>query len=137
MWDDMPLEVRRLNYGWFGDPWPSGVCYKTDDNGIELDPPEWDWDMHVEFPTGEKCFFCQETFVEGDSGQRQPYAHDNTVEIIHQHKECLLRQVMGPLAHMEKRCKCFGGTDHNTPGLTERQEALAVWERWSSGRWMS
>ena len=26
-YDDIPIEVRRESQGWFGEPWPSGVCY--------------------------------------------------------------------------------------------------------------
>jgi hypothetical protein len=127
-YDDMPLEVRRANFGWWGEPWPSGICLKQDESGADILPYEWNWDMNVPVPVGEKCFSCGEEIVATDQGQRMPFAHDGGVELVNQHKECGLRNVMGPLAHLERRCRCFGGTDHDTPGLTKRQEALAVWE---------
>jgi hypothetical protein len=126
-YDDMPVEVRRMNWGWWGEPWPSGVCLKQDENGADILPYEWDWDMNVPVPLGEKCFDCGDEIKEGDQGQRMPYGGSDGLRIVNSHKECLLRNVMGPLAHLEKRCRCYGGTDHDTPGLTKRQEAQAVW----------
>lgn len=129
-YDQMPVEVRRRNWGWFGDPWPSGICYKQDpETGSDLIPYQWDFDMQVETPVGSVCVYCDEAIVEGDRGQLSPYLNaEGHVSITANHRECSFRAVMGPLAHQEKRCRCFGGTDHDTPGLTRRQEAVAVWD---------
>lgn len=126
-YDDIPNDVRRANWGWFGRPWPSGVCY--DDDGRLRE------DMRKPFPAGESCLYCDEPFDEaaGHSGKAMPCMKaDGSAEIRHAHKECQFREVMGPLAHLERRCRCFGGTDHVTPGMTPRQEALEVWRRWTS-----
>lgn len=132
-YDNMPVEVRRYNWGWFGDPWPSGICYKTDpETGADLFPYEWDWDMQREFPTGKFCFWCHEHFQEGDSGSSMPsMAADGSTEIIFQHKECSLRQVLGSYKHLTGNCP-GDGSCHSEPddGMTLREDALAVWE-WS------
>lgn len=127
MFDDMSVETRRLNWGWWGEPWPSGICLKQDDMGRDIEPWEWDWEMNVPVPLGEKCFECGEEIKEGDQGQRMPYGGVDGVRIVNSHKECMFRNVMGPLAHLEHRCRCYGGTDHETPGLSRREEAIAVW----------
>jgi len=121
-YDDIPPEVRREAWGWFGEPWPSGVCYDDDDNLRE--------DMRKPFPAGESCLYCDEPFSEeaGDSGQAMPFG----ARVIHVHKECMFREVAGGLAHHEGRCRCHGGSAE-TPGMTYRQEALEVWRRMRAG----
>jgi len=119
--DDIPADVRRANWGWFGEPWLSGICYDDDGRLIE--------EMRKPCPVGEKCLHCHEPFVEGDSGKATPFiARHREPEIRHSHKECWLREGLGSLAHLERRCPCYGGTDHETSGLTARQEAVAVWD---------
>jgi hypothetical protein len=118
--DDIPIEVRRLNWGWFGEPWPSGVCYGDDGRLLE--------EMRKPFPTGEQCLYCTEVFDEaaGDSGQATPFQSlGGPPEVRHAHKECLLRQVTGSIAHLQGHCSCQGGDD--APDLSYRQDALAVW----------
>ena len=127
-YDDLPIEVRRANWGWFGaEPWPSGVCF-DDDGRLRAE-------MRKPFPSGESCFYCGEEFDEeaGDSGQALPFSPERGVaRIVHVHKECMLREVTGPLAHYEGRCRCYGGSGE-TPGMTVRQEALEVWRRLRAG----
>lgn len=120
-YDAMPIEARRANWGWFGEPWPSGVCYGEDGQLIE--------EMRKPFPAGESCLYCGEPFSEaaGDAGQAMPFAAADGPRIVHVHKECMLREVLGPLAHLQGRCGCQGGSTE-TPGLTQRQDALAVWD---------
>ena len=117
-----PIEVRRAAYGWFGDPWPSGICF--DDDGRLLE------EMRKPFPVGESCLLCGERFSEeaGDSGKAMP----SDAGIVHAHKECLFMNVVGPLAHHDGRCRCHGGSTE-TPGMTYRQEALEVWRRHHAG----
>jgi hypothetical protein len=127
--DDLPIAVRRANWGWFGEPWPSGVCYDDDDN-LQAD-------MRKPFPAGESCLYCGEPFDEkaGDSGQAMPFqSADGTGMIIHVHKECVFLEVAGPLAHHEKRCHHYGGDGNSTPGMTHRQEALEVWRRFTTAK---
>jgi hypothetical protein len=127
-YDDLPIEVRRERWGWFGaEPWPSGICY--DDEGRLLE------EARKPFPAGESCLYCEEPFDEarGDRGQAMPFADKDGPRIVHVHIECSMRQVVGPLAHLEKRCSCYGGTDHATPGMTEREEVVEVWRRLREG----
>jgi hypothetical protein len=122
-YDELPLEVRRQNWGWFGEPWPSGVCY--DEDGRLLT------EMRKDFPEGETCPWCEEVFQPGDQGQAMPFGGAvSGVTIRHQHKECLLRQVVGSLAHLEGRCSCYGGSAIRPEDWTRRDEALAVWAYW-------
>jgi hypothetical protein len=122
-YDTLPVGVRRANWGWFGEPWPSGVCY-DDDDVLRAD-------MRKPFPAGESCLYCEVQFDEaaGDSGQAMPYAG----RIIHVHKECAFRQVAGGLAHHEGRRRRHGGDGTATPGMTFREEALEVWRRLQAG----
>lgn len=122
--DDIPVEVRRDNWGWFGGPWWSFVCYDEDGRLIE--------EMRKPFPTGEKCLYCDEVLDEaaGDSGQALPLMKaGGGAEIRHVHKECQFMNVTGPLAHHDRTCRCFGGETSEVPGMTRRQEALEVWRR--------
>jgi hypothetical protein len=123
-YDDLPIEVRRENWGWFGDPWWSYDCYDEAGRLIE--------EMRKPFPAGENCLYCDEEFDEtsGDSGKAMPFfAAHGAGSVLHVHKECQFREVMGPLAHLEHRCHCYGGDGNGTPGMTLRQEALEVWRR--------
>jgi len=42
------------------------------------------------------------------------------------HRECLLRNVVGSLAHQVGTCSCYGGTRHDDPNLTLRENAKAA-----------
>ena len=125
-YDEMPIEVRRENFGWFGDPWPSGICYDDDGRLIE--------EMRKPFPAGESCLYCEEPFQAGDSGKAMPFLSAAAgSRVVHVHKECALREVVGSLAHLEYRCSCYGGENDQTPGMTLRAEALEVWRRLQAG----
>jgi hypothetical protein len=121
-YDDLPIEVRREQHGWFGEPWWGWTCYDFNGRLIE--------EMRKAFPDGESCLYCREPFDEaaGDSGEAALCLRaDGKTEIAHAHKECLYRSVAGGLAHHEGRCRCHGGTTE-TPGMTLRQEAVEVWQ---------
>jgi hypothetical protein len=119
-YDDMPIAARRACWGWFGEAWQSGICYTEDGRLIE--------EMRKPFPAGEKCLYCGELFDEaaGDSGQAMPFLGTSGPQIVHVHKECMLREALGPLAHLQRRCDCHGGAA-GASGMTSRQDALAVW----------
>jgi hypothetical protein len=121
-YDDLPIEVRRERWGWFGEPWWSFICYDEDRRLIG--------EMRKPFPVGESCLYCEKRFDEeaGDSGQALPFE----AEIRHVHKECQFMNVVGGLAHHERRCRCHGGTTE-TPGMTLREEAVEVWRRMLAG----
>ena len=46
-YDDIPIEVRREQWGWFGVPWWSYVCFDEDGRLIA--------EMEKPFPLGENC----------------------------------------------------------------------------------
>lgn len=127
-YDDLPIEVRRASWGWFGVPWWSYVCF--DETGRLIT------EMRKPFPAGESCLLCGEPFNEAarDSGEATPCLRaDGKTEIAHVHKECRFRGIIGGLAHHERRCHCHGGEGTDTPGMTLRQEALEVWRRHHEG----
>ena len=99
---------KREAHGWFGLPWPSGVCYDDDGNLIN--------EMHKAFPISESCLFCSEVFDElaGDSGKAIPSSEG----IAHIHKECLLLSVLGSFL-----------CDPDFPNMTLRQSALELWHQ--------
>ena len=114
-YDALPLKVRRENWGWFGEPWWSHVCYDEDGRLIE--------EMRKPFPAGEDCLYCGEPFDEaaGDSGQAMPLVKaEGPPEVRHVHKECMLREVTGSV-------DCLEGHHRHDSGQTRRQEALAAW----------
>lgn len=120
-YDEMPPEVRREMWGWFGPPWWSYVCY--DENGLLIE------EMRKPFPHGEACLLCGVPFEPGDSGQASPVVRERgPAEIRHVHTECQYMSVTGSLAHHQRRCSCYGG-DGGTPGLSYRAEAVAVWRQ--------
>lgn len=113
-------ETHRRNFGWFGDPWPSGICY---DQGHLLE------EHRKTPPVGEDCVLCDEPIAASQSGKAMPHlGADGATVIRHAHKECLLRSVIGPPEHLDGLCGCRGGGPAAT-ARTFRQEALAVWER--------
>lgn len=120
-YDDLPADVRRLNHGWFGEPWWSYACY--DEHGRLIE------EMRKPFPAGESCLYCDEAFDEaaGDSGQAMPLFTLGGASIRHVHKECLLRNVVGSLAHLQGNCRCSGGKESDGPEVTYREDALAAW----------
>lgn len=124
MGQDQDQDLKREQYGWFGEPWPSGICY-DDDGRLRTEDRK-------DFPAGKSCFWCGVAFDEaaGDGGKALPHlgAAGDTMRIVHAHRECLLRQVTGSLAHLEGRCSCRGGDDVREPA-DRRAEALAVWDR--------
>lgn len=127
-YDDLPADVRRENFGWFGEPWWSYVCY--DEAGQLIG------EMRKAFPAGQSCLYCGEQFSEaaGDSGQATLAVTTEGARIAHVHKECQFRQVAGGLAHHEKRCHCYGGDGDGTPGMTLREEAAEVWRLMRAGK---
>lgn len=110
-----------MAHGWFGEPWWSYVCY--DGRGRLLA------EMRKPFPAGELCLYCVELFDEaaGDSGQAMPCHAAGGSSVRHAHKECLMRNVVGSMAHLQGHCRCSGGEGGSAPGMTYRQDALAVW----------
>jgi len=110
--------VAEVMPGWlgvnryFGDPWPSEVCERG---------------TRRRTPVGELCWLCRDVVLYGQQGQwisQFSRAQDKQVEVP-VHRECLLRQLVGNLAHLQQRCPCYGGS--GGPEGTYREESLRVW----------
>ena len=86
-------------------------------------------------PLGEKCSWCDEQIAEGDDGFIIPHVGALLVEVseMPRHQECFLREMIGSLAHQQKRCSCFGGFDEeDSPLVSKRQaakDAVAYFQR--------
>lgn len=115
---DLPIEVRRLTWGWFGPPWPGYVCYADDGRLLE--------EMRKPTPVGEACSLCAEPVREGDRGQAILCLETTGPTIRHVHAECGLRNLVGPADHLDGRCTC---RDPDRPARPYRAEALEVWAR--------
>lgn len=54
-------------------------------------------------------------------------ASDNDADLVH--VACLIRSVIGSVAHQQRRCSCFGGNDRHRPNdTTFRESAIAAWK---------
>ena len=75
----------------------------------------------VPVPVGSLCYHCEEAIVAEDSGIQYP---DGDVA----HRNCHLRQIIGSVAHVERRCGCYvsGSEENDPPGLSLRQAADAA-----------
>lgn len=73
-------------------------------------------------PLGEKCSWCDEQIMEGDDGLLIPHIGAEVSEMP-RHQECFLREVIGSLAHQQKRCSCFGGFDEEDSPLVSKRQA--------------
>lgn len=94
---------------WFGERW---------------DAPAFEDAPEIPVPAGEPCLGCEEEIALDDSGITMPYV-SSTEEASRgaYHIECYLRSILGSVAHLEKRCSCYGGTD--SEGYS-REESRAV-----------
>jgi hypothetical protein len=75
-------------------------------------------------PIGASCTHCDEVFVEGDDGFEVPWLGG----AAYMHRECHLRQVLGSVSHIWKRCSCYvpGATCGDPEGMTLREAAHAA-----------
>ena len=80
-------------------------------------------------PVGQKCMWCDESVVEGDRGVFMGVMRlvngvtVGTTEPVHM--ECQLRQSVGGIAHLQRRCSCCGGGDDPDDDLPAREAARA------------
>ncbi len=109
------MTTARAIGGYFGDPWPSGIC----DDGTRFPTP-----------VGEPCVECEEPIEEHDQGSFMGNGvWPDRPALVPVHKECGFRAVMGGIGHFEDHerwCIREGDTDG---GRTRRQSSLEVWER--------
>jgi len=74
----------------------------------------------TETPVGRECDYCEEVVAAGEDG----FILDSGTIL---HRECFMRGFTGSVAHQEKRCSCFGGTDDDeVDGMTRREGARAA-----------
>ena len=96
---------------WFGQRW---------------DAPAFEDAPEVPVPLGAECPGCGELVDEDDTGITMPYVtEDFGVRRCAYHIECHLRSILGSVAHQERRCSCYGGTDHDG---SSRDDARALLE---------
>lgn len=92
----------------------------------------WVHTEQTETPVGAVCGYCDEPIRAGEDG----WILDGGTVL---HLECLLRSIVGSVAHQEKRCSCYGGSgdsesgyggsgDDREDGMTLRQGARAAME---------
>lgn len=93
-----------MTLGWFGDPWPSFVCYDAEWN---LREPS-----RVAFPAGKLCTECRLPFQLGDQGERIIVGTIAGWKMGHVHRECQLLAILG---------EC------TKTGQERRREAIATW----------
>jgi hypothetical protein len=76
------------------------------------------------------CAWCAEPFAETDCGVVLPCIPDG---MLPYHDECLMRTIVGSVAHQLKVCPCFSGEAiEDAPGLSKREAAKAAVELWAS-----
>ncbi len=100
---------------WFGRSWGAPCCEPH---------------LHGPTPIGEPCAWCAEPIAEDDSGLIMLYVGGDRVRLRPLHAECQARSVLGSIAHVQRRCTCFGGPedDGDPPHLSRREAAkLVVW----------
>jgi hypothetical protein len=79
------------------------------------------------------CLFCEEGVDEARPHHQTPYVNaERGVELRVAHHECALRQVLGSVAHLEKRCSCYveGASEGDPEGMTRREAARAAVRLW-------
>lgn len=106
---------------WFGEPWPSGICYGDDGQLLA--------GSRTCVPVGAPCGGCEEPIGVDEAGVEVPHlTAEFRQSVLFWHKECWLRAGVGGLAHQRRVCSCFGpqGPDP-AAGMSRREEALAVW----------
>lgn len=94
---------------WFGPCWHAALCH---------DKPPIDRPL---LP----CAWCEEVFTPEDSGIQIPSLDGPPAPF---HRACWLRQMVGSVAHLERRCGCYvpGATELDPPHLSKRAAAEAA-----------
>lgn len=71
------------------------------------------------------CVWCREAIAAGERCWR--FANGPLA-----HRVCAFRQVVGSVAHVERRCSCYvaSATDGDPEGLTRREAAEAAVQAW-------
>ena len=101
---DGDANMGYMTLGWFGDPWPSFVCY--DEKWVLREA------SHVPFPAGKVCTECRLPFQHGDAGERIIVGTIAGWKMGHVHRECQLLAILG---------------ESTKTGRERRREAIATW----------
>lgn len=80
--------------------------------------------------TTHTCDWCDEPIVEGDRYQRIRHVGTPGKDWAYFHFECLMRSIVGSVAHQTGRCSCYGGTGEDNPKLTIHQAAWDAFNHW-------
>lgn len=92
--------------------------------GTRWKAPAFDDAVQVAAPVGAACLLCVEEVTVDDSGTFTGFVDaDGHSHLEAVHIECWLRSLLGCVSHLERKCSCYGGTDHE--GHT-RADARAV-----------
>lgn len=77
-----------------------------------------------------RCLHCGEGVLPTDAQETVRLIRPTGYEYRHVHAACAARQVIGSVAHIERRCACYvpGADEGDAPGLTRRQAAEAALE---------
>jgi hypothetical protein len=66
-----------------------------------------------------KCLHCDEPI-----GAAERVHMMTTYSCMAMHLACLVRNIVGSIAHQQKQCSCYGGTDSDDPpGVSKFQAA--------------
>ncbi len=105
--------------GWFGRNPFGPLCTK---------------ETHVSTPVGELCQWCDEEIEAEDSGVIIPVllSLQPTWGMRAHHQECFLRETLGSVAHIERRCLCYvpGSVACDPPYMSVREAARAAVQAW-------
>lgn len=93
--------------------------------GRKWNAPAFDNAIEVEVPLGGLCLFCSDLIDSDDSGLMVDAILATGPHRAPVHIECHLRSILGPLAHLEQRCVCFGGVEHDPPTRANAQAVMA------------
>lgn len=103
--------------------------------GIKFRARMYDECAEIETPVGELCGWCNEAIEAGSNGM-VIYSPRPELRPAY-HRACFIRQTVGSLAHIERRCSCFvpGSTSGDPAGLTKRQAAVLAMTAFSALQW--
>jgi hypothetical protein len=77
------------------------------------------------------CRWCEENIEELKIAKRLPRIYidcTKTTEFDYYHMECLVRSIIGSVAHQDRRCPCYGGVDGEPEDLTKRENAISAYQ---------
>lgn len=91
--------------------------------GRRWDAPAFDDAIEIPTPVGQLCLWCGEPIEAGDNGSTM--GSPTGVQPVH--LECFLRSLLGDVPHLEGRCLCSGGGDHDERPYHEGSRAALEW----------